>query len=78
VCPVELRNEFEGGLFRRKAVDKEYKLAIPDTYTLIHDACTKCGECLKVCPTDAINLDAIQEASKTSLEQLFWQQDLIP
>lgn len=61
VCPVEVKNEFECGLFNRKAIDKEYKLAIPDTYTLIQDACTKCGECLKVCPTNAIRLDAQPE-----------------
>jgi heterodisulfide reductase subunit A len=67
VCPVEVKNEFEGGLFMRKAIDKEYKLAIPDTYTLIQDACTKCGECLKACPTDAINLDANPE----SIEDVF-------
>ena len=58
VCPVETENRFECGLSTRKAIDKEYKLAIPDTYTLREDACTRCGECLKVCPTNAINLNA--------------------
>ena len=61
VCPVEVKNEFEYGLSERKAIDKEYKLAIPDTYTLIEDVCTKCGACLKVCPTSAICLDAQPE-----------------
>jgi heterodisulfide reductase subunit A len=58
VCPIEVKNEFEYGLTRRRAIDKEYKLAIPDTYTLLKEVCTKCGQCLKVCPTNAINLDA--------------------
>ena len=58
VCPVETENRFEYGLSKRKAIDKEYRLAIPDTYTLREDACTRCGECVKVCPTHAINLHA--------------------
>jgi len=57
-CPAGTENRFEYGLSTRKAIDKEYRLAIPDTYTLREDACTKCGECLKVCPTNAINLNA--------------------
>lgn len=61
VCPVEIRNEYDYGWTKRKAIDKEYKLAIPDTYTLDPDACTRCGECLNVCPTGAIDLDARPE-----------------
>ncbi|WP_334110334.1 hydrogenase iron-sulfur subunit [Thermodesulfitimonas autotrophica] len=61
VCPVEVDNSYEYGLKKRKAIDKEYRLAIPDTYTLLPDACTGCGECLKVCPTGAINLKAAPE-----------------
>ncbi|MEW6173313.1 MAG: hydrogenase iron-sulfur subunit [Bacillota bacterium] len=61
VCPVEIRNEYECGLKKRKAIDKEYRMGIPDTYDLVDSACTRCGECLKVCPTGAIDLEAKPE-----------------
>ncbi|MEW6447110.1 MAG: hydrogenase iron-sulfur subunit [Bacillota bacterium] len=67
VCPVEIENEYEYGLKTKKAIDKEYRLAVPDTYTLDAGACTKCGECLKVCPTNAIDL----EAKPGSIEETF-------
>ena len=58
VCPEEVSNEFDMGFKNRKAIDKDFKLAIPDTYYIVEEACTKCGECVKVCPTSAIDLDA--------------------
>ncbi len=58
VCPEEVISDFDLGLKKRKAIDKDFKLAIPDTYNLLEEACTKCGECVKVCPTGAINLEA--------------------
>ena len=61
VCPVEIPNAFDFNLTKRKAIDKDFKLAIPDSYNLIDEACNRCGECLKVCPTDAINLNAESE-----------------
>ncbi|HIE12866.1 MAG TPA: hydrogenase iron-sulfur subunit [Desulfotomaculum sp.] len=61
VCPVEVKNEYDCGLSTKRAIDKEYRLAIPDTYTLDKEACTGCGECLKVCPTGAIDLEAKPE-----------------
>ena len=57
VCPEEVSSEFNMGFKKRKAIDKDFKLAIPDTYHIIEDGCTKCGECLKVCPTGAIDLE---------------------
>jgi heterodisulfide reductase subunit A len=58
VCPEETVTEFDRGLYRRKAIDKEFERAVPDTYTIIDAACTRCGDCLPVCPTDAIDLQA--------------------
>ena len=58
VCPEEVASDFELGLKTRKAIDKDFKLAIPDTYNILEEACTKCGECVKVCPTGAIDLEA--------------------
>ena len=61
VCPVEVPNEFNLGKTKRKAIDKDFALAIPDTYNIVESACTGCGECVRVCPTQAINLDAEDE-----------------
>ncbi len=61
VCPVEIDNPFDFGLTKRKAIDKDFSLAMPDSYTIDLDSCNKCGECIKVCPTNAINLEAKDE-----------------
>ncbi len=58
VCPVEVPNEFDMKFGKRKAIDKDFALAIPDTYNIVDEYCNRCGECLKVCPTNAINFDA--------------------
>ncbi|AEA47848.1 hydrogenase iron-sulfur subunit [Archaeoglobus veneficus] len=60
VCPVDVENSFDCGMSKRKAIDKEFKLAIPDIYNIVEE-CTKCGECVEACPTNAINLDAEEE-----------------
>lgn len=58
VCPEETVRGFDQGLSRRKAIDKEFERALPDLYSLVPEACTRCGDCLPVCPTDAIDLEA--------------------
>ena len=61
VCPIEVDNPFDFGYGKRKAIDKDFSLAMPDTYTIDMDACNKCGECVSVCPTNAIDLEAKDE-----------------
>ncbi len=61
VCPVEIPNPFEFGFKKRKAIDKDFSLAMPDSYNVVIEACNECGECLKVCPTNAIDLNAKPE-----------------
>lgn len=63
VCPEEVVTDFGQGLFRRKAIDKEFERAVPDACTIVDEACTRCGECVKVCPTGAVDLDARAELS---------------
>jgi heterodisulfide reductase subunit A len=46
---------------KRKAIDKDFPLAMPDTYHIISSACNMCGECVKICPTKAIDLNAKSE-----------------
>ncbi len=58
VCPVEIPNPFNLGKTKRKAIDKDFPLAIPDSYNIVDSACTNCGKCVEVCPTNAIDLNA--------------------
>ena len=58
VCPVEVEDEFNQGLTKRKAIYQPVPHNTPRMLLIDKEACTRCGECLKVCPTNAINLDA--------------------
>ena len=62
VCPIELPDQFNAGLTRRKAVYLPVPHNIPNHYVVDVAACTRCGECEKICPTGAIDLQ--QEARK--------------
>ncbi|MCK5310523.1 MAG: hydrogenase iron-sulfur subunit [Desulfobacteraceae bacterium] len=61
ICPEFAKSDFEEGIYTRKAIDKEFPMAIPDSFNIIKEFCTECGECLKVCPADAINLKAKEQ-----------------
>jgi len=56
VCPIEVPNQYEGGLRKRKAVFLPHLHALPYSYILDPDSCSKCGECVEACPTMAISL----------------------
>lgn len=57
VCPVEVPDEFEQGLKKRKAIYIKYPQAYPPVYVIDAENCTKCGKCLEVCKLNAINLN---------------------
>ena len=55
VCPVEVKDEFEFGLKKRKAIYKNYDSEYPHTPAIDYENCTLCGKCVKVC--DFIDLE---------------------
>ena len=56
VCPVEVPDDFNAAMARRKAVYLPVPHMMPNTYVIDPATCTRCGECVKVCPTGAIRL----------------------
>jgi heterodisulfide reductase subunit A len=61
VCPVEVDDDFNQGLTKRKAIYQAVPHNTPKMLLIDRQACTRCGECVKVCPTNAINLEAQDE-----------------
>ncbi|MEW5723123.1 MAG: FAD-dependent oxidoreductase [Thermodesulfobacteriota bacterium] len=57
-CPVEVPDDFNLGLARRKAVYLPTPHLFPNRYVIDRAACTLCGECARVCPTGAVDLAA--------------------
>jgi len=57
VCPVEVPNEYEFGISKRRAIYLPFKEAYPPVAVIDSETCTRCGECVKVCEPHAIDLD---------------------
>ena len=56
-CPVTVPNEFDLGLYPRKAIYKPFPEAVPPVYVIDKNSCKRCGLCAKVCPGAAIDLN---------------------
>lgn len=54
-CPVEVDDEFNFGLSKRKAIYKGNESLLPHKTVIDPKNCTKCGECVKYCPEINLN-----------------------
>jgi heterodisulfide reductase subunit A2 len=61
VCPVEVDDEFNFGLTKRKAIYKNYKSEFPYLPAIDMANCTKCGKCLEVCNNIDLDQEVITE-----------------
>jgi len=59
VCPVEVPDEYDAKLSKRKAIYINKPLVYPPAYVIDAKACKfhECAKCVAVCPTKAIELD---------------------
>ena len=76
VCPVERPDQYEtppGALPWRgggKAIYRPPTRAIPPVYVIDMDYCTRCGKCVEVCPTAAIELEMEERRSELNVGAL--------
>jgi heterodisulfide reductase subunit A-like polyferredoxin len=61
VCPVEVNNEYDFGLSKRKAIYIPHAMAMPFIYAIDEKSCNRCGECVKACKYNAINLNETEK-----------------
>ncbi len=69
-CPVEAPDEFNQGLTTRKAIYKPVPHNVPQMLLIDMQACTKCGECVKACSMDAIDLEAQDEQTQVEVNAI--------
>ncbi len=67
VCPIEVKDEFNRGLQKRKAAYVRNPQAIPNVYAIDSEACNLCGKCVEACPTKAIVLRMPDETREVSV-----------
>jgi len=64
VCPVELPNEYDFGIGKKKAIYMPIPQSVPLVACIDPQACIGCGRCEQACPADAIKYDQKPEDFK--------------
>lgn len=66
VCPVSRKDDFNYGLSETKAIYLPHQMAMPMKYAIDMSVCKgeACGECVKACKYDAIDLKMGEEETK--------------
>ncbi|MEZ4579319.1 MAG: response regulator, partial [Desulfobacterales bacterium] len=67
VCPETVPDCFNEGLSTHKAIYLPVPHAIPNPYVIDLAACTRCGACADICPTDAVLLAGADRKNFTIL-----------
>jgi len=57
ICPIEVPNEFDYGLSKRKAIYIPLPDAMSKTYLIDLENCTRCGKCIEICENRAIDVE---------------------
>jgi len=73
-CPVTVPDAFNAGMSDRKAIYLPVPHTVPNPYVIDLASCTRCGECVTVCPTQAIRL---AEQDRESFRILVVDDELI-
>jgi len=74
VCPVERADEFNLGMSQTKAAYLPFEMAHPLRFVIDGRVCpgSECGECVKACPYDAIELDMQPETVELEVQSVVW------
>ena len=56
-CSCELPDPYQGGYSALRAIHIPFSNAIPQLALIDEEHCTLCGNCVKACPTDAIDFE---------------------
>jgi len=60
-CPIEVKDEYNEGTKKRRAISVAYAQAVPLIYSIDQDACIGCGICQNECKAEAVEYDQTEK-----------------